>query len=338
MRKKSSIMIIALAGCFGILSAQQPAIMVSGKPGWHKIASTTVDFKKDRDEVKVLGADRFTSLKFTVTDAPVDIQSIEVLFHDGTKQNIRVDSKVEKGKESRMVDLPGAQKEIDKIMFVYKTLPNRNDERASIDIYGLKVMNPSSDMSDTDHERARAAENARLEREKMNTADNAGTGKNNATSTTVQPINAPAVKADGTTDPSVTPADPLVPAPAVVVKDKSGWVRIGFTKVDFKIDKDEVAVIGADRFAKLKFKAIYADIEITSITVLYQDGSKQSLPVKASLKEGQESSIMDVPGAEKDIAKIMFSYRSLANQGKDKAHVEIWGMKTNSDKTVGEKR
>src|SRR6185295_9529703 len=95
---------IAFVLSVGILSAQQPAVMVSTAPGWHKIASTTVDFKKDRDEVSVLGADRFTAIRFMVTEAPIDLQDLEIWFENGTKQDVQVRTPVEAGKESRVIN------------------------------------------------------------------------------------------------------------------------------------------------------------------------------------------------------------------------------------------
>jgi hypothetical protein len=52
---------------------------------------------------------------------------------------------------------------------------------------------------------------------------------------------------------------------------------------------------------------------------------------------GAESRVIDVPGAEKDIARISFVYKTIPNQAKDKAHVEIWGYKSNADKSTGMK-
>ena len=94
MKRKIVIMLLVLAGSFGLVTAQQTAVMVSNTPGWHKIGETTVDFKKDRDEVKVIGADRFTALKFMVTDAAIDLQDLEVWFENGTKQDVHVGTSI----------------------------------------------------------------------------------------------------------------------------------------------------------------------------------------------------------------------------------------------------
>ena len=67
------LVLLAMAIVYGSVNAQ--SIVVSDKTGWHKIASRTIDFKNDKDEITVLGADRFSSIKFKVNDAPVNLQN-----------------------------------------------------------------------------------------------------------------------------------------------------------------------------------------------------------------------------------------------------------------------
>jgi len=139
MKKKALIVLILIAGSYGKITAQSPAVMVSDKKGWHKIAERTVDFVKDRDEVSVVGADRFSAIKFMVTDAPIDLQDLEVYYESGDKQDIKVHTPVLSGKESRVIELNGGERSLKKIVFVYKTLPNRKDKNAHVEIWGLKT-------------------------------------------------------------------------------------------------------------------------------------------------------------------------------------------------------
>ena len=59
MKKGIKLAILAMIGSMSFATAQTPAVVLSDKAGWHKIGERTVDFKKDRDEVMVVGADRF---------------------------------------------------------------------------------------------------------------------------------------------------------------------------------------------------------------------------------------------------------------------------------------
>jgi hypothetical protein len=139
MKKTMLIAMILIAGSFAKVKAQTPSVMVSDKKGWHKISERTVDFVKDRDEVLVVGADRFSAIKFMVTGAPIDLQDLEVYYESGDKQDIQVRTPVLSGKESRVIQLNGGERSLKKIVFIYKTLPNRKDKNAHVEIWGLKT-------------------------------------------------------------------------------------------------------------------------------------------------------------------------------------------------------
>lgn len=132
-------MILAVTVGIGAANAQQPKVVVSDKTGWHKIGETTVDFKKETDEVLILGADRFASIKFKVTDAPIDLVSIMVYYESGDAQKISTMMQINAPGESKTIDLNGGERSLKKIVFVYKTLPNRKDVKAHIEIWGLKT-------------------------------------------------------------------------------------------------------------------------------------------------------------------------------------------------------
>jgi hypothetical protein len=139
MKKLVTIMLVAVLGNFGTVLAQKPAVMLNDKSGWHKIGKVTVDFKKERDEIDILGADRFAKIKFKVEKAPIDLISVEVYFESGDKQDIVVNSKIKAMGESQIIELNGGERNLKKIIFVYKTLPNQKDKKAEVEIWGLKT-------------------------------------------------------------------------------------------------------------------------------------------------------------------------------------------------------
>jgi hypothetical protein len=140
MKKKLIFILLAFVGSFGIVNAQSPSVMVSDEAGWHKIGEKTVNFKTERDEISVMGADRFASLKFKVLDAPINLVSVQVTYEDGDKQDVNIGQEIKSPGESRTFDLKGgAERSIKKIIFVYKTLPNSKDEKAHVEIWGLKT-------------------------------------------------------------------------------------------------------------------------------------------------------------------------------------------------------
>ena len=119
--------------------AQKPEVIVSDKTGWHKIGETKVDFKKDSDVVVVMGADRFASIQFKVTEAPIDLVSIVVYYESGDSQKIKINAAIKAPGESKSIDLKGGERNLKKIVFVYKTLPNRKDVKSHVEIWGLKT-------------------------------------------------------------------------------------------------------------------------------------------------------------------------------------------------------
>lgn len=139
MKKVLLIALLAFGAAHSQLKAQQPAVVISDKTGWHKIGETKVDFTKDRDEVIVMGADRFASMKFKVTDAPIDITDVEVYYESGDNQKINLGSAIKAPGESRVVDLNGGERSIKKIVFMYKTIPNYKDKKAHVEIWGNKT-------------------------------------------------------------------------------------------------------------------------------------------------------------------------------------------------------
>ena len=138
MKKVALILFLAFAGLSNSTIAQTKVVL-SDKTGWHKIGETTVDFTKDRDEVSVIGADRFAALIFKVDEAPIDLISIEVVYESGDNQKVNVNFPIKSPGQSKSIDINGGERSIKKINFVYKTLPNRQDTKAHVEIWGLKT-------------------------------------------------------------------------------------------------------------------------------------------------------------------------------------------------------
>ncbi|MEP7168112.1 MAG: hypothetical protein ABI855_01955 [Bacteroidota bacterium] len=136
--KKLMVIIMLISGLAANVKAQKPAVVLSGKPGWHKIGEITASFKVDKDAIMVLGADRFRAIKLKVTDASIHIYDLEVYYESGDKEDIQVRQDLKKGEETRVIDLKGSDRALKKVVFVYKTIPNMKEEKAAIELYGLK--------------------------------------------------------------------------------------------------------------------------------------------------------------------------------------------------------
>jgi hypothetical protein len=138
---KKRLFTLLCAAFTTVICAQEPAVVVSDKTGWHKIGETTVDFQKEEDEVAVLLADKFAALKFKVTGASIQIEDLDVIFEEGDKQNIRIGYAIKaEGSESRPIDLKGgAERSIKRIVFRYKTVDKNETKKAHVEIWGKKT-------------------------------------------------------------------------------------------------------------------------------------------------------------------------------------------------------
>lgn len=139
MKKIILMLFMAVAGLNYSAFAQSTKVVISDTKGWHKIGETKVDFAKDRDEVMVVGADKFAALIFKVDEAPIDLISIEVFYESGDNQKVAVNFPIKSPGQSKEIDLNGGERSIKKIVFIYKTLPNRKDVHAHVEIWGLKT-------------------------------------------------------------------------------------------------------------------------------------------------------------------------------------------------------
>jgi hypothetical protein len=136
--KNVVITLFVLAAYLNVAHAQKPAVVVSGKPGWHKIGEIAASFHRDKESIAVLGKDEFKSVKFKTTDAPINIQKVTVNYESGQSQDIEVNQPLTTGAETKSFDLTNPEKDIKNVTFTYKTMPSYKSEKAHIELYGYK--------------------------------------------------------------------------------------------------------------------------------------------------------------------------------------------------------
>jgi hypothetical protein len=140
MKKVLSLILFALAVSYGTASSQQTTVISKDTLGWYKIGEAKVDFKKDRDEITILGADQFKSIKLKIYNAPIDLKDLEIYFENGKKQDVKVNKLIQTAGESPVIDLEGGgERNLKKINFVYKTEPSNMDLKAYVEVWGLKT-------------------------------------------------------------------------------------------------------------------------------------------------------------------------------------------------------
>jgi hypothetical protein len=132
-----------MAGLFNAAFGQaknepaKPAVSVSDKAGWHKIATTAAELNTDKDAVAIFGADKFKALRVKATKHGIHINSIRVYYEDGTEKLVDVNTNLNMDETSKDFSIDGT-KAIKKVAYVYNAVPNKNNEKAHLELYGMK--------------------------------------------------------------------------------------------------------------------------------------------------------------------------------------------------------
>jgi len=119
--------------------AQKPTAVASDKPGWHKIAETTADFSKEKDEILVLGRDSYKALKLKVTGAPIHIYSMTVVYGKGGGEEKIADTEIPGDMmaegESKVIHIKnGANRNIQKVVYMYRTIGHTKAVETNLDL------------------------------------------------------------------------------------------------------------------------------------------------------------------------------------------------------------
>ena len=133
------IILLAISGVMNLAIAQKPAVVVSDKTGWHKIGETTVNFEKETDEIIIMGADKFASIKFKVTDASINLINADVYYDNGSSEKIKINMPLKMAGETKVFNIKDGEHDLKKVVLTYKTLPNSKDQKANVEIWGLKT-------------------------------------------------------------------------------------------------------------------------------------------------------------------------------------------------------
>jgi hypothetical protein len=112
-----------------------------------------------------------------------------------------------------------------------------------------------------------------------------------------------------------------------VVGDKPGWHKIGEVKADFTTEVESIVVLGDDEFESVKLAVADAPIDINKVTVYYESGEEEEIPVKGKLQPGSETEVFDLKYPARELKKVSFTYRCEPNYKGNKAHVVLYGLK-----------
>ncbi len=103
---------------------------------WEKLGQRKVNFTADRDEIGVGRFEGFfTALQIKVKKGPINMHKMVVHFHNGDTKELELKNNFVAGGESRVLDLPGNNRIIDKVVFWYDT-KNFANSKAVVELWG----------------------------------------------------------------------------------------------------------------------------------------------------------------------------------------------------------
>ena len=121
---------------------------------------------------------------------------------------------------------------------------------------------------------------------------------------------------------------------------KDGWQKIGEKSVDLSKDKDELSFNTSDKFTAIKFKSKEGTLNLSNVELQYEDDSKQTVNLESPIRAGSESKVVSLSNTDKKLDKVTFNFKKEAGMAaesdtKDKAKVEVWGLKDKSGTGMG---
>ncbi len=103
---------------------------------WRFLADKKVGFGVDHDVIHFSNwGDNVRQIKLKVTDGPLKMYDMKVHFDNGATQDIQLRFNFVQGSESRVIDLDGGLRRLDKIEFRYETKGFMRG-KAQISVYG----------------------------------------------------------------------------------------------------------------------------------------------------------------------------------------------------------
>jgi hypothetical protein len=117
-------------------------------------------------------------------------------------------------------------------------------------------------------------------------------------------------------------------APVRVEWDQRGWVMLGERSIDGKVDRDRITVGRAEgKFSKLTLVALDSDLELLSFEVKFKRGEPWRPELKHFFREGARTRVIDLPGDDRTIQYIDFTYKNLPGDYR-RAKLQVWAFKT----------
>ena len=127
----ATLMIAAIAFSF-----TSPDVASFAPPRWEKLGDRKVNYGLDRDEIFVTASEgKFTAIKIMVRRSGINLHKVAVHYGNGDVDDIEIRENIPGGGESRVINLEGNRRVIQKVVFWYDTKNFAND-KAVVELWG----------------------------------------------------------------------------------------------------------------------------------------------------------------------------------------------------------
>lgn len=114
---------------------------------------------------------------------------------------------------------------------------------------------------------------------------------------------------------------------SLAVSAQGGWRFIADKMVGFGVDHDVIAPpSNNDDFRRLKIRVTDGPLKMYDMKVYFDNGSVQDVSIRAHIRQGGETRVIDLDGGLRHISRIEFWYETKGFL-KGRARVAVWGFK-----------
>lgn len=115
---------------------------------------------------------------------------------------------------------------------------------------------------------------------------------------------------------------------AVGATDASAqWENLGSKEVTDRAEQDTFHLAGDGQFRKLRFSVSRRPVRFYKMVVTYGNGEKDEIELRALIRAGGQSRIIDLSGKDRFIRKVDFWYEAASIGRGRRSTVTLFGMK-----------
>jgi len=103
---------------------------------FEKLGERKVNFKSDKDQISGIGDGFFNALRIKVSGGTISMKKMVIHFRNGQTQEVELKQNFADGDESRVIDLPGKKRLIEKVVFWYEATSSSEGNKPVVELWG----------------------------------------------------------------------------------------------------------------------------------------------------------------------------------------------------------